>query len=82
MEGCDRHMEVIEALDDFEDRIKYLEIRDTTTSIQLENLIVRVDKLVKTIEDFMKSAQKGVIGAGGAIIITLFGFLLWYIQTK
>lgn len=75
-------MEVIEALDDFEDRIKYLEIRDTTTSIQLENLIVRVDKLVKTIEDFMKSAQKGVIGAGGAIIITLFGFLLWYIQTK
>lgn len=81
MEGCERHTEVIEALDDFEDRIKYLEIRDTATSIQLENLIKRVDLLVQAIENFMVSVRKGVIGTGSAIIMTLFGFLIWYIQT-
>lgn len=77
MEGCDRHIEVIEALDDFEDRIKYLEIRDTATSTQLENLIKRVDKLVETIERFMTSVRN----AGFAVGMVLLGFLLWYIQT-
>jgi hypothetical protein len=81
MEGCDRHLEVIEILDDLDDRVKYLEIRDTTTSVMLENLITRVDKLVKTIEDFMAATRRGVVGTGGAIIATLFGFLIWYIQT-
>jgi hypothetical protein len=47
----------------------------------LENLITRVDKLVKTIEDFMAATRRGVVGTGGAIIATLFGFLIWYIQT-
>lgn len=77
MEGCDRHIEVIEALDDFEDRIKYLEIRDTATSTQLENLIKRVDKLVETIERFMTSVRN----AGFAVGMVLLGFLLWYIQS-
>ena len=77
MECCDHHIEVIEALDDFEDRIKYLEIRDTTTSTQLENLIKRVDKLVETIERFMTSVRN----AGFAVGMVLLGFLLWYIQT-
>lgn len=77
MEGCDRHIEVIEALDDFEDRIKYLEIRDTATSTQLENLMKRVDKLVETIERFMTSVRN----AGFAVGMVLLGFLLWYIQT-
>jgi hypothetical protein len=61
--------------------VKYLELRDTTTSVMLENLITRVDKLVKTIEDFMAATRRGVVGTGGAIIATLFGFLIWYIQT-
>jgi len=77
MECCDHHIEVIEALDDFEDRIKYLEIRDTATSTQLENLIKRVDKLVETIERFMTSVRN----AGFAVGMVLLGFLLWYIQT-
>lgn len=77
MEGCDRHIEVIEALDDFEDRIKSLEIKDTATSTQLENLIKRVDKLVETIERFMTSVRN----AGFAVGMVLLGFLLWYIQT-
>jgi hypothetical protein len=81
MEGCDRHLEVIEILDDLDDRVKYLELRDTATSLMLENLITRVDKLVKTIEDFMAATRRGVVGTGGAIIATLFGFLIWYIQT-
>ena len=77
MECCDHHIEVFEALDDFEDRIKYLEIRDTATSTQLENLIKRVDKLVETIERFMTSVRN----AGFAVGMVLLGFLLWYIQT-
>lgn len=81
MEGCDRHLEVIEILDDLDDRVKYLELRDTATSLMLENLITRVDKLVKTIEDFMAATRRGVVGTGGAVIATLFGFLIWYIQT-
>lgn len=77
MEQCERHQEVIEALDDIEDRLKYLEIRDTSTSIQLENLIARVDKLVKIIEDWMAGARRCSYGA----ITILAGFVLWYIQS-
>ena len=78
---CDRHIEVVEALDDLDDRVKYLEIRDTATSVQLENLIKRMDKLVETIEGFMTSTRKCAIGTSSAVIATLFGFLLWYIQS-
>ena len=42
MDPCSRHIEIVETLDEHEDRIKYLEIRDTATSVQLENLIKRV----------------------------------------
>ena len=29
MDPCSRHIEIVETLDEHEDRIKYLEIRDT-----------------------------------------------------
>ena len=53
MNECESHIEIVEAIDDHEDRIRYLEIRDTATSERLDNLIERVNKLVETIERFM-----------------------------
>ena len=58
MDPCSRHIEIVETLDEHEDRIKYLEIRDTATSVQLENLIKRVDKLIETFENFMDCTKE------------------------
>ena len=74
---CERHEEVIECLDDHEDRIKYLELADTETKVELKNLIKQVEKLVCTIEKFMSNIYKGVLGAAGIGV----GFIIWYIQT-
>lgn len=74
---CERHEEVMECLDDHEDRIKYLELADTETKTELKNLIKQVEKLVCTIEKFMSNIYKGVLGAAGLGV----GFIIWYIQT-
>ena len=43
---CERHEEVIEAIDDHEDRIKYLELADTETKRpNSETLIKQMEKL-------------------------------------
>ena len=81
MNECERHIEIVEAIGDHEDRIRYLEIRDTATSERLDNLIERVTKLVETIELFMSSVRKTAIATTTGFIMALFGFLLWYIQT-
>lgn len=77
MNECERHAEIAEAIDDIDERVRYLEIRDTATSERLDNLIERVNKLVETIERFMTSVRN----AGFAVGMVLLGFLLWYIQT-
>ena len=80
MDPCSRHIEIVETLDEHEDRIKYLEIRDTATSVQLENLIKRVDKLIETFENFMDRTRKTIVGVMGTTIVVLVGFFVWYIQ--
>lgn len=80
MDPCSRHIEIVETLDEHEDRIKYLEIRDTATSVQLENLIKRVDKLIETFENFMDCTRKTIVGVMGTTIVVLVGFFVWYIQ--
>ena len=81
MNECERHAEIVESIDDLDDRVRYLELRDTATSERLDNLIERVNKLVETIERFMTSVRKTAIGATTGVIMALFGFLLWYIQS-
>lgn len=81
MNECERHAEIAEAIDDIDERVRYLEIRDTATSERLDNLIERVNKLVETIERFMSSVRKTAIATTTGFIMALFGFLLWYIQT-
>lgn len=80
MEQCTRHVEVVEQLDELEERIRYLEIRDTATSERLDNLIIKVDKLVTTIEQFMNSTRKLILGIAGTSIMVLVGFFFWYIE--
>ena len=80
MDPCSRHIEIVETLDEHEDRIKYLEIRDTATSVQLENLIKRVDRLIETFENFMDCTRKTIVGVMGTTIVVLVGFFVWYIQ--
>lgn len=74
---CERHEEVMECLDDHEDRIKYLELADTETKVEVRNLIKQVEKLVTTIEKFMSNLWKGALAVAG----TGVGFIIWYIQT-
>ena len=80
MEQCTRHIEVVEQLDELEERVRYLEIRDTATSERLDNLIAKVDKLVLTIEHFMDSTRKLTLGIASTTIMILVGFFIWYIQ--
>ena len=74
--ACDRHEEVVEQLDDIEERIKYLELADTETKTEIKNLIKQMEKLVETIENFMSAAWKILLGVSGVGI----GFIIWYIQ--
>ena len=80
MEQCTRHIEVVEQLDELEERVRYLEIRDTATSERLDNLIVKVEKLVTTIEQFMDNTRKLILGIAGTSIMVLVGFFFWYIE--
>lgn len=73
---CERHEEIIELIDDHEDRIKYLELSDTETKTELRNLIKQMEKLVDTIENFMGNAWKVLIGIAASGI----AFFIWYIQ--
>ena len=75
--GCDRHMEMVECLDDLEDRVKYLELSDNEIKTELKNLMLRVDKLCQTIERFMSGAWKLMVGAAAFGV----GFVIWYIQS-
>lgn len=75
---CDRHIEVLESLDDHEDRIKYLELADTETKTELKNLIKQVEKLVESIEKLMSNAWKFIVGTACVGI----GFIIWYIQNQ
>ena len=63
-----------------EERIRYLEIRDTATSERLDNLIAKVEKLVTTIEQFMGNTRKLLVGIAGTSIMVLVGFFFWYIE--
>lgn len=80
MDPYERHQEVVEALDDHDERIRYLEIRDTSTSIQLENLIKRVDKLIETFEKFMDTTRKANVWILRIVVAGLIGFVVWYLQ--
>ena len=68
---CDRHEEIIEQLDDHEDRIKYLELSDTETRVELKNLITTVKELISWIKVFFFGCL------GGAV-----AFVIWYIQQQ
>lgn len=74
--GCDRHAEVIESIDELDDRVRYLELSDNEIKTELKNLLIRVDKLCQTIERFMSGAWKLMVGAAAFGI----GFVVWYIQ--
>ena len=74
--GCDRHQEVIESIDDLEDRVRYLELSDGEVKNELKNLLLRLDKLCQTIERFMNGAWKLLVGVAAFGI----GFVVWYIQ--
>lgn len=73
---CERHEEVMDQLDDLDERVKYLELSDTETKTELKNLIKQVEKLVDSIEKLMSNAWKFLLGVAGLGI----GFIVWYIQ--
>lgn len=73
---CERHEEVIDMIDDHEDRIKTLELADVENRLQIKNLVEHMAKLVATMERFMGYAWKILLSvASGGIL-----FIIWYIQ--
>lgn len=74
---CERHEEVMECLDDHDERIRYLEIADGETKAEIKNLIRQVEKLVETIEKFMSNSWKVLMAVAG----TGIGFIIWYVQS-
>lgn len=80
MEQCNRYVEIVEQLDELEERVRYLEIRDTATSERLDNLIAKVEKLIVCIDQFMASSRKTILGIAGSTILVLVGFFFWYIE--
>ena len=75
--GCDRHAEVIESIDDLEDRVKYLELSDSEVKNELKKLLLRLDKLCQTMEKVMAGAWKIIVAVAASGIV----FLVWYIQS-
>lgn len=69
MGTCDRHIEVVEKLDNHEKRIGKLEISDAKMAEKMENLIEKLDSLTSWI--------KALVMLGGT---SLIGFFFWYIQ--
>lgn len=69
MGSCDRHQEVIDRLDNHENRIKDLEISDAKMGEKLDNLIKQLENLAAWI--------KALVILGGT---SLVGFFFWYIQ--
>lgn len=66
---CDRHEEIIDTIDDHEDRIKFLELNDVEVRTELKNLISTVKELINWIKYFFTAL---LLGGGG--------FIVWYIQ--
>ena len=64
-----------ETLDEHEDRIKYLELADTETKMELKHLIRQVEKLVETIEKAMDKGSK-FIGAFVVFLLSIISYLL------
>ena len=80
MEPCEKILELEEDIDKIKEDVQYLMIRDTSTSIQLENLIKRVDKLIETFEKFMEATRKANVWILRLVVAGLIGFVIWYLQ--
>ena len=78
---CERHDEVMDCLDDHEDRIKYLELADTETKTEIKNLIKQMEKLVCTLEKFMNKPASDTMKLLVGVATFGIGFVIWYIQT-
>lgn len=70
MGTCDRHIEVVNKLDDHEKRIGNLEINEAKSGEKINNLIEKIENLMTWI--------KALVMLG---ITTFAGFFIWYIQT-
>ena len=88
---CERHDEIVENIDDHEDRIKYLEMADTETKIELRILVCTVKDLItelreeqkrktREFEETAKWNARFMFGGMGTAIVIFAGFVIWYIQ--
>jgi hypothetical protein len=66
---CVFHEKTEDAIQDHEERIRQLEVKEAT-------LFERIDKLCQKMDDLMGWFKVGVVGAVG----TGAGFILWYVQ--
>lgn len=79
---CERHVEIVECIDELEDRVKYLELSDTETRTELKHVLIKMNELMQKIDNFINSAQKIYVSGVGTALVLLVGFIIWYIQNS
>lgn len=60
-------------LDKHDEEIKALQIGQATTNTHVDDICIKLDKLIAAIYDVIKSTIGGIIVVG-------VGFIVWYIQ--
>lgn len=75
IQRLDKHEEMIKENDD---RISVQEQYKASSEVQINNLCERIDSLVTTIKDTNKVQVTVTI----SIMMTLIGFVIWYIQNR
>jgi preprotein translocase subunit Sss1 len=80
MERCERHEEIIDTIDDHEDRLKILEYDYAEIKTELRNLIDCVKDLVGEMRKDKEFKSKLLISGMGTTIVILVGFVIWFMQ--
>lgn len=81
---CHIHEITQEAIQDHEGRIRLLELKGAIQDGKIELLCEKLDSLtnqIKTWMDFINKVFWKGLGVFGALLLTLLGFLIWYIQS-
>lgn len=78
----DQRLTKVEAqVEDHDRRLDKQEQYKASSEVQITNLCQRIDDLVGVVRESNKQSQHIMYGVSGTVIVTLIGFVIWYIQT-
>lgn len=88
-EACkERHTNVVAKLNEhdehfikIDDELDVLKGASTRTEAVVQSLCEQIKELVKAMKDQQAKQQQMIYGVMGTAILTLVGFVIWYIQS-